>query len=259
MQTHSFLSKNQQHLLGIYGGVGPLSHVQFEKELLAESYARGARADQDHPVWILVNGAATPDRTSSLLNGQTPSVPHMNHFAKVLENAGADYMFVICNTAHGYHKDVQRELAIPWVHLMRIVAEYIVKTMPQVNNVGILGTDATIKLRLYHDALEKFNLKPISPEVGSKTQQDVMDAIYNKTFGVKATGDSVSKKAENHLINAANFLVEQGAQVVIAGCTEISVALTKEIYPKVPIIDPLKIAAAVALDIAFGKRKPQEF
>ncbi len=257
--TQPFLSKNQSSLLGIYGGVGPLSHVQFEKELLSESFRRGARKDQDHPVWILTNASATPDRTGSLLRKETPSLPHMIHFAKLLENAGANCIFVICNTAHGYHKTVQKELSIPWIHLMHIVSEYITKEMPEIKSVGILGTDATIQLRLYHDALENFSLIPVAPPVDSPTQKDVMDAIYHKDFGVKATGDRVDKIAEANLISAATWCEENGADAIIAACTEVSVALTPDILPELPIIDPLKIAASVALDIAFGVRNPKEF
>lgn len=254
-----FLSKNQKHILGIFGGVGPLSHIDFEKKILGESYKRGARSDQDHPVWILVNSTSTPDRTTALLKNGEPSLPHMIHFAKLLQDSNCEAFFVICNTAHGFHKEVQQQLKIPWIHLMEIVAAHTKNVFPLVKKVGILGTDATISLKLYHSALEKHGIAPISPTVGSNEQQKVMDAIYDQTIGVKATGANVHKNATKNLINAAEHCRTNGAEAIIAGCTEISVALTKDVYKEIPIIDPLEIAAKVFLDISFGKSNPNEF
>lgn len=256
---NTFLSPKQKNLLGIFGGVGPLSHVQFEKELLAESFRRGARCDQDHPAWVLVSATPTPDRTESLMSGEHTSLPTIEHYAKILENAGADAMFVICNTAHGYHTDLQKKLSIPWVHLMEIVALSIKNDYPDIKKVGILGTNATVQLRLYHDALEKHSLAPIAPKVGSVTQDMIMKAVYDESYGVKATGDTVSERARVDLIASAEWCRANGAEAVIAACTEVSVALTLETYSKLPIIDPLKVAAKVALDVAEGKSSPYEF
>jgi aspartate racemase len=255
----TYLSKNQKHLLGILGGVGPLSHVEFEKELLAESFKRGARSDQDHPVWMLVNASATPDRTKSLLTGEGDAEGFLIHYAKLLESTGASCIFVICNTAHGFHTNVQKHLSIPWIHIMQIVAESIKQQYPHMQKVGIIGTDATVKLRLYHDALERNNMSPIAPNVGSVEQQMIMNAIYHKEYGVKATGSNVSPKAINDLTHAALWCKENGAEAVIAACTEVSVALTHDTFTQLPIIDPLKVAATIALDIAAGKRHPREF
>lgn len=254
-----FLAPQQKNLIGIYGGVGPLAHIEFEKLLLSENYARGARRDQDHPSWVLVSGSGTPDRTSSLLGHTDEALPPMISCAKTIEQSGATCMFVICNTAHGYYSQVQKELSIPWIHLMQLTAKAITTQNPMVKKVGILGTDATVQLRLYHDALESASLTPIAPAVGSQTQQMVMDAIYHPEFGVKSTGAAVSTTAVENLVHGAEWCREQGAEVVIAACTEISVALTPAVYTKIPIIDPLIIAANTALDIAFGLQNPDDF
>jgi aspartate racemase len=257
--TNTFLSPQQKNLIGIYGGVGPLAHIEFEKLLLSENYKRGARKDQDHPSWTLVSGSGTPDRTTSLLSHTNESLPAMIACAKTIEASGAACMFVICNTAHGYYKEVQNEIAIPWIHLMRITAQKIKNDYPNIQNIGILGTDATVTLRLYHDALAEKDLTPIAPEVGTIEQKLVMDAIYHPEFGVKSTGSTVSDNARNNLISVANWCKEQGAHAIIPACTEISIALTSDVYTDIPLIDPLIIAANCALDIAYGIQSPEDF
>jgi len=51
---------------------------------------------------------------------------------------------------------------------------------------------------------------------------------------------------------AALMLVEDGAQAIIAGCTEIPLALTPDDVP-VPLLDPLKILARAVVRAAVGE------
>ncbi|OZH51652.1 hypothetical protein AFK68_29510 [Hydrocoleum sp. CS-953] len=53
-------------------------------------------------------------------------------------------------------------------------------------------------------------------------------------------------------VNAMTWLEEQGAELVIAGCTEISVVLKKLKCNALIDIDPLDILANLTLDLAFG-------
>ncbi len=254
-----FLAAGQRHLLGIYGGVGPLSHTLFEQHLLGSSHRHGARTDQEHPVWLLASASSTPNRMSSLAGTGEHASAHLRHFAQLLERAGADVLFVVCNTAHAYHEAVQRDLGIPWVHLMQVTVDQIRRALPEVTKVGILGTDGTLSTGLYHTALTARDLEPVAPEVSSDAQRLVMEAIFDPAWGIKATGAIVSERAHTNLERAADWAVDKGAQAVIAACTEVSVALTSDTYRRVPVIDPLLAAADLAIDVAFGEREPSEF
>jgi aspartate racemase len=253
------LSAGQQHLVGIYGGVGPFSHTVFEQHVLASSHRRGARNDQEHPVWILASASSTPNRMASLAGTGENAAGHLRHYAQVLERAGADVLFVICNTAHAYHEQVQRELRIPWVHLMAITVDEIRRTMPDVRRVGVVGTDGTLTTGLYHRALASRGLEAVAPEVGSAEQRRVMAAIFDPARGIKATGASVSDWARESLAGVADWTAETGAQAVIAACTEVSAVLTPGAYRRIPVVDPLLVAADLLVALAFGERAPEEF
>jgi aspartate racemase len=255
----ALLSPGQRYVPGILGGLGPLAHVEFERRLLARSHLRGARGDCEHPVWLLANAASTPERTRALLEGGESPLRHLTAFAQLLERAGADALFVPCNTAHAYHAEVQRALRIPWVHLMEVVAEAIRAAHPAGTLVGLLATDGTLATGLYHRALEARGLVPVAPALGSPTQARVRSATSDPETGIKATGDAVSRTAREHLAAAAGWCVEHGARVVVPACTEVSVGLTAEAFDAAPLVDPLTVAAEVALDIAYGRRDPAEF
>lgn len=254
-----FLAPGQRCLPGIYGGVGPLSHTLFEQQVLDARRRRGARADQDHPVWLLVNASSTPNRMHSLSGEGEPAEPYLRHFTQLLEAAGADVLFVVCNTAHAYHSSVQADLRIPWVHLMDITVEATLRLVPGVERVGVLGTDGTLATGLYERALAQRGLRQIAPALGSTEQRAVMAAIFDENWGIKATGSNVSARARDELARLAGWLVDQGAQVVIPACTEVSVGLTADTFRAVPLVDPLDVAADVLLDVAYGIREPEDF
>jgi aspartate racemase len=254
-----YLSTGQRYLPGIYGGVGPLAHVLFEQQLLACRHRRGARTDQDYPVWLIVNASSTPNRMASLSGDGPSALPFLAHFAHLLERAGADALIVACNTAHAYHADVQRTLRIPWVHLMQITVDHIRRTLPGAERVGVLGTDGTLQTGLYHHALEARGLAAVAPALGSAEQRAVMDAIFDPAWGIKATGATVDARARRQLAEIAAWAADHDAQAIIAACTEVSVGLTRDSFPALPIIDPLEVAAEIVVDLAYGERDPAEF
>lgn len=253
------LAPDQVFVPGILGGLGPLAHVQFEREILARGARRGARSDRDHPVWLVANATSTPDRPGALLGRGPSPAPHLAAFARGLERAGADAIFVVCHTAHAYHAEVQRTLAIPWVHLMDIVATWLRAMYPAGTGVGLLATDATLQTRLYHRALEAHGLVPVAPDIDSPAQRRVLSAIFDESIGIKATGARVADEAREHLVSAAHWCLAHGATVIVPACTEVSVGLTAEVFQAAPIVDPLTVAADTLLDVAYGRRHPSEF
>jgi len=250
------LSPGQRYVPGILGGLGPLSHAEFEREILARNHARGARGDRDHPVWLLASAASTPGRTGALLEGGASPLPHLTAFAKLLERSGADALFVVCNTAHAWHAEVQQQLTIPWVHLMELVAASLRAEHPAGTRVGLLATDGTLRAGLYQRALEVRDLVPVAPATGSELQARVGAAIGDPATGIKATGDAVSDEAREQLVAAARWCVKQGARAVVSGCTEVSVGLKAERFAEAPLVDPLRVAADALLDVAYGRREP---
>lgn len=124
---------------------------------------------------------------------------------------------------------------------------------PQAKRIGILETDGALITGLYTRTIRQNNLDPINFKLNSSQQNAVMDAIYNKQYGIKATGVVVSRNAVKILQSAADYFVQQGAEVIVAGCTEIPLALNEQTYNKVPIIDPVACLAKTLLKLAMNK------
>ncbi len=166
-----------------------------------------------------------PNRTQSLLGNEPDCTSGMVKSGKMLQAAGADFLVIPCNTAHGFYESVQSQLQIPWIHLMNVTAAFIQSHYPQSRRVGILATTGTLQGKLYHRSLTNLGLTVIEPPLNSQLQNDIMNAIDNPVWGIKATGVNISPHPIQILDNAMTWLENQGAELVIGGCTEISVVL----------------------------------
>jgi len=244
----------QKTMPGIIGGMGPLAHTTFEQILIEQSNKRGAERDQDHPVWFLINAANIPDRTESFLGNVESCVPWFIKYGKWLESAGVDFLVVPCNTAHAFYRPVQSQLQIPWIHLIECTTQFIVENYPNIQKIGILSTDGTLQAQLYQNSLVKAGFIPISLQLGSEFQKLVMNTIFDLSWGIKATGSQISPAAQQNLITIVDYLASRGAEIVIAGCSELSVGFYETEKIALPWLDPLEIIANITLDLAFGHR-----
>lgn len=248
----------QIHVPFIVGGLGSASQIPFLEYLL--KYNLKTASDQDYIGYMLANATSIPDRTIALEQRQSGDDSLYRKierailaFAIYADEQGFSSISFICNTIHAWRDELQSKTPIPWVSIMDATVQTIKEEYPQVKRVGILGTDGTLITELYTRIMQQNNLDPINLELNSFYQKAVMETIYNKRYGIKATGTVVSKNAVKVLQSVADYIVQQGAEIIVAGCTEISLALNKQTYNKVPIIDPVACLAKTLLKLAMNK------
>jgi aspartate racemase len=199
-------------ILGIIGGVGPLATACFMEALIRKT---PARRDQDHMPMIVFNDPQIPDRTAHILDHSQPDPqPEMANVARWLENAGADYIAIACNTAHYYYQGIDDAVDIPVVNIMEETAQAIAREVGLGSVIGLLATEGTVASGVFQDYLEAKGLRVMEP--ASDDQAVVSSLIYD---GVKAGGDY----DPGQLVMLAERLRARGCDAVIVGCTELSV------------------------------------
>ncbi|HOO25131.1 MAG TPA: amino acid racemase [Clostridiales bacterium] len=198
--------------VGIMGGLGPLSTVYFMEMLVNMT---DAQKDQDHLDLIVTSTASTPDRTA-FITGKSKDSPLeiLIEDGKKLQNAGADFIALTCNTAHRFYDELASELKVPLLHMPRLALEAATKKVPGLKKVGLLATDGTLFAGVYEKACEEMGLDFERPD--EEEQKNVMKLIYEQ---VKA-GKEVDTDAFLRLIEG---LKERGCGAVILGCTELSI------------------------------------
>lgn len=163
------------------------------------------------------------------------------HAAKVLENGGADFVILCCNTLHKMAPAIERAIRIPFLHIVDVAG--MVLTKKQVKKVGLLGTQFTMEDGFYVQRLaDKFGIETIIP---SLEERRVMDRIiYHELCQGKIS--SVSKK---NLLDMIQNLMEEGVQAILLGCTELGLLVNRQ-DATIPIYDTTLLHAEHAVNMS---------
>lgn len=201
--------------VGVIGGLGPLATLDFFERILRRT--RAVR-EQDHLRLIIDNNTKIPDR-NAFMRGEGPSPgPALAASALGLQQAGADFIVMACNTTHAWEADIRAAISVPFLSIIDVTVDVVADLRPEA--VGVLAVDACLANRLYQKALEAAGIRPIL--LTADSQRSFMDLIYRIKSG---DAGEVSRRAMTTL---ARKLEAQGAEVIIAGCTEIPIVLTAD-------------------------------
>ncbi len=229
-----------EKIIGILGGMGPEATSDLFRRIIR---ATPVKRDQDHFRVIIDSNSKIADRTPAILGTGPSPLPMMIETGKNLERAGADFLLLPCNTAHFFHSEIQAEMGIPLLHMIKLSAKHIKKNYPEVKRVGLQASDGTLASKLYPESYDEYGIEIITPSDAS--QKDIMDAIYRdiKTGNLENGGKLLHRVAVE--------LIEDGSDAVICGCTEVSLVLHDGDVP-VPVVDPLQVLAEEAVKLASG-------
>ncbi len=165
--------------------------------------------------------------------------------AKKIEDAGGDCLLIGANTMHKIAEDVQNAINIPLIHIAEATAKEIRKK--NISTVALLGTKYTMQLNFYRDKLAEYEIETIIPS--EEDVNMVNDSIYNEL----GKGQVLPKTKQNYL-HLIKKLIEQGAEGIILGCTEIPL-LIKPQDSTVPVFDTTLIHATAAVNFALAEEK----
>lgn len=214
-------------IIGILGGMGPAATADFYAKLVAMT---PGTSDQDHLRTVIWSDPTIPDRTEALLGDGPDPTPWLLNGGRVLREAGATLIAIPCNTAHAFVPRIEDHVGLPIVHMVGEVARHLGAMNPPMHTVGLLATTGTVRAGLYQEWLDRVGIRLVLPDDVCQSRE-VMTAIRAVKAGVR--DDSTTAL----LARAARRLTEQGAQAVVAGCTEIPLGLPAAAVD-VPLVDP---------------------
>ncbi|GGS55199.1 aspartate/glutamate racemase family protein [Streptomyces violaceus] len=226
------MTASPSEIIGILGGMGPAATADFYAKLV--SMTPGS-SDQDHLRTVIWSDPTIPDRTAALIGDGPDPTPWLLHGGRVLREAGATIIAIPCNTAHAFVPRIAGHVGLPIVHMIGEVARHLSALRPHVHTAGLLATTGTVRAGLYQEWLDRFGISLVLPGPDSQ-REEVMAAIH----AVKAGRRDAT--AGEPLARAARGLTARGAQVIIAGCTEIPLGLSTATV-EVPLIDPAVVLA----------------
>ena len=163
--------------------------------------------------------------------------------ARRLEAASADVLLICTNTMHRMAPAVQDAVKVPLIHIADPTAERIKEA--GIRTVGLLGTAFTMEQDFYKGRLaERHGLNVIVP--GTEDRATVHRVIYEELVAGQVI--PASREAYRAIISR---LIDDGAEAVILGCTEIMLLIHPE-DSAVPIFDTTALHAEAAIEIALA-------
>lgn len=225
-------------ILGVLGGMGPAATLDFLGKLQAYT---PAEADQDHIRVLMDLNPQVPDRN---VQG-TGAGPVLAEMAGGLAGGGAEVLAMPCNTAHAHAALITRACGLPLIDMIGGAAKVAAETGAR--RVGVLGTKGA--LRLYREYLAARGLGMVN--LGAEQQEAFMGLVYR----IKA-GD-LSETTHTEMTNLARSLVAEGAETLIAGCTEAPLVLSAK-DTQVPFIDAGDLLARRCVAVCLEHEPPPQ-
>jgi aspartate racemase len=161
--------------------------------------------------------------------------------AKNLEYGGADFIVLCTNTMHKVAEEIQDNVRIPFLHIADATAHRVVNM--GIHNIGLLGTRFTMEEEFYKGRLErKYGLSVCVPN--AQDREIIHRVIYNELVVGK-----IEQHSKEQYIGIMEKMVNQGADGIILGCTEIGLLVQQE-DSRVPLFDTTRIHAEAAVEFA---------
>ena len=209
-----------EYRLGVLGGMGPQATNTFYQFVIDRT---DALTDQDHVNALILSDSGIPDRTAAILGSEQQREAVCQRLlagARLLEGAGCTCIAVPCNTAHYFLDQVQEQIRIPILHMIRETAKTLAaqgKTRP-----GIVATVGTIQSGLYQKEFAALGIQAVIPS--DPAQAQAMSLIYDD---IKSGRDGDPQKfAAVH-----RDLLAQGCDCAVLACTEMSVFASQHHLP----------------------------
>ena len=165
--------------------------------------------------------------------------------ARMLQGAGADLIVLCTNTMHKVAGAIEEAIDVPFLHLADATARAVVEA--GVSVVALLGTRYTMEETFYRARLEEHGLTVMIPDEPDRSM------IHEVIFSELVRG-VISSESKVRYLAAIDRLREQGAEGVIAGCTEIELLVGADDLT-CPYFPTTRLHALAAVDLALDDSK----
>jgi len=227
-------------ILGVLGGMGPAATLDFLGKLQAYT---PAQRDQDHIRVLMDLNPQVPDRNVPSPGAGAGAGDVLAEMAGGLAGGGAEVLAMPCNTAHAHADLIVRASGLPLIDMIGGAAKAAAET--GAHRVGVLGTKGALKL--YREYLAARGLGLVS--LGGERQEAFMALLY------RIKGGDLSPRVRAEMAGMAGELVAQGAETLIAGCTEAPLVLAPADV-QVPFLDAGDLLARRCVDVCLEFEPP---
>jgi len=221
---------------GVLGGMGPAATIDFMRRVMATTPPGPA-----HIRMLVDHNPGVPDRQAAILAGGPSPGPVLARMARALEDIGAEFIVMPCNTAHAFADDIIAAIDVPFLSII----DACIDALPEgVGAVGVLATAGCIEAGMFQAGLQAAGLDSIEPPAAALEEFNVL------IRRIQAGERGAAVAAPMH--DMVRALGERGADAIIGGCTEIPLVLDGDALD-IAMIASTEVLAARTVDFALGR------
>lgn len=226
--------------IGILGGMSAASTQIYYRELCDRTRERLGGL---HSPELLIRSLDFAEIEELQAKGEWEAAGAiLNDAARQLQKGGADLLVLATNTMHKLAEQMMEGVSIPLLHIADATAEAI--NTAGLKSPGLMATAFTMEQTFYIGRLEAAGLSPIIPN--DRDRAEVHRIIYEELCK-----DIATEASEATFVEIAQSLVDDGADCLILGCTEVGMLLHQG-NVSVPVFDTTLIHCSKALDLALS-------
>lgn len=163
-----------------------------------------------------------------------------------LKSGGAEAIVLCANTAHAVADRIEQKIGLPVIHIAVETAKEINKF--GLKKVALIGTKFTMEMDFYKNKLSEYGIESLIPE-----KQEDRDYIQ-KTVKEELGRGLIKPETKKAYIAAVEKLIQNGAEGLVLGCTEIPLLISQEDF-KVPVFDTTKIHSMAVVEFILSSDK----
>ncbi|WP_088008085.1 aspartate/glutamate racemase family protein [Indiicoccus explosivorum] len=217
--------------LGIIGGTGPESTIDYYRDVIAGWQAREGTRDELPEFFIYsINMYKIFQLLEADKSGELAD--YLAEAADALRRAGADFAVMAANTPHIVFGEVQAKASIPLISIVEAARDEAQRL--GLGKVALLGTKFTMENDFFKIPFHEAGTDVIVPD------EEQQRYIHEKTLAELEKG-IVEPDTKAEFIRIAEGLIrEGGAEGIVLGCTEFPMILKPEDLP-VPLLNTAEI------------------
>jgi aspartate racemase len=206
-----------------------------------------ADTDQEFLEIIFHNNSGIPDRTKAIIYKERSPLSEILKSIDLFNKNKVEVIVLGCITSYYYYTEICAHTTANVLNPLHLIAECIKEEHIGIKRIGVLATTGTINTGLFHKKLNECNVEVVT--LDPKNQEEIfMRSVYMKN-GFKSA--NISKDARDLMNESINKLIELDVDLIIGGCTEVSIAVDPGSI-HIPYIDALDLLAKKTVECCYN-------
>lgn len=215
--------------LGIIGGLGPESTVDYYRRILEE----WAKIDPSSSPHILIDSLDVDYGLSLVEHDRLKLVEYLLESVNRLAAAGCDFGAMAANTPHVVFDDLVARSPIPLISIVEAAAEAAKRR--GMKRVGLLGTRFTMEGSFYPKVLARYGIECVTPD------EREIAWIHERYIGQMLRGDFREETRDGVIGIILRLGNEERIDGVILGGTELTMLLSASSIGGVTALDTTEL------------------